>query len=121
MTNDVLADINRQTRDRLAGKAALHLDDLAEITSSAGLPAARLIGALRSIVEQLRDTNADDVQLNLRGMATRFDIHAVELAESDDYEGAKLVIECAEAFARRQDQIDASAFREPRVDRGAIR
>jgi len=119
MTNETLAEINRESRDRLADKAKDRIAQLADMV--AGKPeAAHLIGSLRTIVELLRHTNSDDVPIDLRGLATRFDLHAVELAEADDYEGAKLVVECAEAFARRQEQIDATAFREPAVDRGSL-
>ncbi|NKU91721.1 hypothetical protein [Prescottella equi] len=120
MTNETLAEISRQTRDRLAVKANNRIGQLADLL--AGTPeAAHIIGSLRSIVEMLRDTNSDDVQLGLRGMANLFDLHALELAAMDDYEGATLVIQCAEALHRRQQQIDESEFREPSVDRGSIR
>jgi len=42
-------------------------------------------------------------------ITARLDQHAIELAEHDDYEGAKLAIETAEAFARRHDRIRARA------------
>ncbi|MEA1798509.1 hypothetical protein [Rhodococcus qingshengii] len=41
---------------------------------------------------------------NLRAMAEALDAHALELAEADDYEGAKLVIETAMAFEARHRQ-----------------
>ncbi|NKT24672.1 hypothetical protein GS905_23950 [Rhodococcus hoagii] len=120
MTNDVLADINRQTRERLVEKAHDRVGQLADLLAHERM-AASIIGSLRSLIELLRDTNSDDVPLDMCGMANRLDIHALELAAADDYEGAKLAIETAEALCRRQDQIDASAFREPHVDRGSIR
>lgn len=119
-TNPIIADVSRQSRDRLAAKANERIDQLAELLS--GNPAApSLLGSLSGIVELLRDINSYDVSIDLRGMANLFDLHALELAGDDDYEGAKLVIECAEAFARRQQQIEADHFSAPQVDRGAIR
>lgn len=49
----------------------------------------------------------------------RLDRHAIELAENDDYEGARLVVETAEAFGRRQMQLayDASRPRTAGVSR----
>ena len=46
----------------------------------------------------------------LRAMAEILDAHALDLAEADDYEGAKLVLETAMAFEARQQQIDSSDF-----------
>lgn len=40
----------------------------------------------------------------LRDMALALDAHALDLAEADDYEGAKLVIETAMAFEARHRQ-----------------
>lgn len=120
MTNETLADICRQTRDRLAAKANDRIGQLADLL--AGTPeASHIVGSLRSLVEMLRDSNSDDAQLDLRGMANLFDLRAMELAAETEYRLATQVIECAEAFARRQRQIDESEFREPSVDRGSIR
>lgn len=48
---------------------------------------------------------------SLRAMAEILDAHALDLAESDDYEGAKLVVETAIAFEARHQQIEAAQFR----------
>ncbi|GEM_PF-6751561 len=120
MTNDVLADINRQTRDRLAKKADRHIDDL--VPFIADDPAARhIIGSLRATVELLGDVNSDDVEFGLTAFANLFTLRATEYGLTEEYSQATEAIECAEAFTRRQQQIDESAFREPRVDRGSIR
>ncbi|NKV63706.1 hypothetical protein GS924_06730 [Rhodococcus hoagii] len=69
MTNETLAEISRQTRDRLAVKANNRIGQLADLL--AGTPeAAHIIGSLRSIVEMLRDTNSDDVQLGFAAWPT---------------------------------------------------
>lgn len=54
--------------------------------------------------------------LALRAMAEILDAHALDLAEADDYEGAKLVIETAMAFEARQQQIEAADFKRSVVD-----
>lgn len=114
-----LADIQREGRNRLADRAVEQIGQLADLV--AGKPEANyLIGSLRGLVELLRDANSDDFHIDLRGLANRLDLHAVELVELENYEGAKTAIECAEALIRRQCQIDASAFREPEVDRGSL-
>lgn len=41
---------------------------------------------------------------DLHTMAQALDAHALDLAEADDYEGAKLVIETAMAFEARHRQ-----------------
>lgn len=41
---------------------------------------------------------------DLHAMAEKLDAHALDLAEADDYEGAKLVIETAMAFEARHRQ-----------------
>lgn len=53
----------------------------------------------------------DVPQPSFAEMATRLDRHAIDLAEKDDYEGARLVVETAEAFTRRQLQLEAGDFR----------
>ncbi|MBM4592265.1 hypothetical protein LRM64_10185 [Prescottella equi] len=120
MTNDTLAEISRQTRDRLAEKAQAHLGRLGQLVAGQS-GATNLVGSLGALIEMLRDTNSDDVQIGLGGMATLYDLRALEAAEEGDDAEAQLLVECAEAFARRQEQIDAAAFHEPRVERGSIR
>ncbi|WP_418345237.1 hypothetical protein [Rhodococcus pyridinivorans] len=51
------------------------------------------------------------VEPDFEGVTRRLDRHAIELAENDDYEGARLVVETAEAFGRRQMQLAYGAFR----------
>ncbi|MGR6579301.1 hypothetical protein ACT89R_01850 [Rhodococcus qingshengii] len=46
----------------------------------------------------------------LRAMAEILDAHALDLAEADDYEGAKLVVETAMAFEARFQQIKLAQF-----------
>ncbi|NKV08560.1 hypothetical protein GS892_24945 [Rhodococcus hoagii] len=120
MTNQVLADINRQTRDRLAEKAGRHIDDLVPFIVNE--PAARhIVGSLRATLELLGDVNSDDVEFGLTAFANLFTLRATEYGLAEDYAQATEAVECAAAFARRQEQIDAAAFREPRVERGSIR
>lgn len=62
--------------------------------------------------------------MTLGEYAKTLDEHALSLAEMDDYEGAKLAIEVAEAFERRQQQLDAKDFAamddsEPAINRRA--
>ncbi|MDV8066416.1 hypothetical protein R4P64_07860 [Rhodococcus sp. IEGM 1366] len=47
---------------------------------------------------------------DLRAMAEILDAHALDLAEADDYEGAKLVLETAILFEARHQQIELSQF-----------
>ncbi|MBM4522484.1 hypothetical protein GS462_21635 [Rhodococcus hoagii] len=120
MTNETLAEISRQNRDRLAAKANERIGQLAELM--VGKPeASHIIGSLLGVVELLRDENSANFRIDMRGLANRLDLHAIELVESDDYEGATLAIQCAEAIHRRHLQLDESDFREPSVDRGSIR
>ncbi|NKW17042.1 hypothetical protein GTA26_05335 [Rhodococcus hoagii] len=120
MTNETLAEISRRNRDRLAAKAVERISQLADLVAGKS-EASHIIGSLLGVVELLRDENSAEFRIDMRGLANRLDLHALELAAMDDYEGATLVIQCAEALHRRQQQIDESAFREPLVNRGSIR
>lgn len=58
------------------------------------------------------------IEPDFEEVTRRLDRHAIELAENDDYEGARLVVETAEAFGRRQMQLAYDVFR-PRAATGS--
>ncbi|NKU16277.1 hypothetical protein GS928_24885 [Rhodococcus hoagii] len=112
MTNDVLADINRQTRDRLAKKADRHIDDL--VAFIADDPAARhIIGSLRATVELLGDVNSDDIEFELTAFANLFTLRATEYGLTEEYSQATEAIECAEAFTVGSSRSTSRHFASP--------
>lgn len=103
MTTPDITETLRQHRNELAQK--IH-DQLDEIESAAAQGKTAVVSDAVDQLHALADLLADIViEPDLSSIATRLDHHAVELAEHDDYEGARLVIETAEAFGRRHAQL----------------
>lgn len=102
-----IEDTIRHNRAELASTINEYLDQLE--VASAGLvhDAESTIAKIRQLVDKL----VDNIEVpDLAGLATRLDRHAADLLlDHDDYAGAREVIETAEAFARRQYQIDSAA------------
>ncbi|MCK8670962.1 hypothetical protein M1M07_07505 [Rhodococcus sp. HM1] len=114
MTTPDINETLRQHRSELAQK--IH-DQCDTIEAAAAQGKTRTVKDAVDQVHALADLLADIViEPGLDDMARRLDQYAVELAENNEYDGARLVIETAEAFGRRHAQL-AERHRDQAWDR----
>lgn len=102
-----IEDTIRHNRTELAGTIHEFLDQLEVATAGLVRDADQTIAKIRQLVDRLADKV---VVPNLGDMAARLDQFALEeLLKFNDHKAARSILETAEAFARRQYQIDSAA------------
>lgn len=106
---DITATL-RKHREDLAETGRQHLDTIEVASASGDMKTVRdQIDSLHALIDLLAAAPIVTDAPGMDEIMARLDVHAIDLAENDDYEGARTVIETAEAFGRRKAQIDDQA------------
>lgn len=102
---DVTEALRRHRRD-LGQRMHGHLDTI-ETAAAQGknTEVCDTVDQLHALVDLLADIVPEP---DLAEIAGKLDQHAADLAENNEYDGARLVIETAEAFGRRHAQLVAA-------------